>query len=331
MSRRRADPPAVRSARRGVWAAYVQVLSIRTYPWVVAGRLLDWLSVEISALAGVWLALQMGGSAGAVGVLLLVRGLVRAAGALLAGPIFDRADRRVVLAGTSVLRAGVLAVVGALASADALTLPGMYGLLAADALLAAFTLLGPEMLAAAYVGPERLITANALLDLASQVATLAGPAAGGALVSWRGAPQTFVVVAVLLLADAAVFLRLPPSPARGAAAGSEGLWRLAAGVAYLAGHRGLRALTVLTFLYNFAYGPLEVALPVLVRDVLGAGPQALGMLWSAFAAGWMAGGLLSGSVRWEERAWAGLAASPALWGALTAALPWAGPWPPRRR
>lgn len=277
----------------------------------------------MAALAGVWLVLQAGRSAGAVGALLLIRGGVRSVWALVAGPIFDRADRRVVLAGVTALRAGVLALLGGLAAGGALRLEGMYLLLAADALLTAFTLLGPEMLAAAYVGPERLSTANALLDLASQVATLVGPAAGGALVFWLGVPWTFGAVAVVLVFAAAIFVRLPPSPVRQMAEPAS-VRHLVAGMAYLAGHRGLRALTGLTFLYNFAYGPLEVALPVLVRDRLGSGPQALGLLWSAFAAGWMVGGLLTGMVRWQRGSWAVLAASPALWGALTAALPWAG-------
>ncbi|MDQ7819419.1 MAG: MFS transporter [Armatimonadota bacterium] len=297
---------------------------MRTYPVLVVGRLVDWLSVEVTALAGVWLVLQRGRSAEAVGVLLLVRGLVRAAGALVAGPILDRVDRRTVLVGTCALRAGILALLGTLASGDAVSLPGIYALLGADALLAAFTLLGPEMLAAAYVGPERLTTANALLDLASQMATLTGPAAGGLLASGLGAPRTLEVAGALLMAGAIIFLRLPPSPAHARAADSGGGRHLIAGIAYLAGHRGLRSLTALTFAYNFAYGPLEVALPVLVRDVLGSGPRALGALWSAFAAGWMAGGLLCGAIRWEGRSWAGLAASPLLWGILTVALPWAG-------
>ena len=54
----------------------------------------------------------------------------------------------------------------------------------------------------------------------------------------------------------------------------------------------LRALLALSIVYYFAYGPLEPALAVFVRDRLGSGAAGFGLLWTAFGIGAMAGLLL---------------------------------------
>ncbi|MGD6789990.1 hypothetical protein ACQCT3_08890 [Sutcliffiella horikoshii] len=42
-------------------------------------------------------------------------------------------------------------------------------------------------------------------------------------------------------------------------------------------------IAFVTFLFNFTYAPLEPMLPVFVDDLLDAGPETLGTMWSFFA------------------------------------------------
>ncbi|MEU8264284.1 MFS transporter [Micromonospora sp. NPDC048999] len=56
-------------------------------------------------------------------------------------------------------------------------------------------------------------------------------------------------------------------------------------------------LLAVTWLFNLAYGPVEVALPLFVSQVLHAGPSLLGLYWAAFGVGAVVGALTVGAVR----------------------------------
>lgn len=61
---------------------------------------------------------------------------------------------------------------------------------------------------------------------------------------------------------------------------------------------GLHATRIgLTWLFNFLYGPVEVALPLHVTRDLRAGSEVLGLYWTVFGAGAIAGSLAAGSLR----------------------------------
>ena len=53
----------------------------------------------------------------------------------------------------------------------------------------------------------------------------------------------------------------------------------------------------MTWLFNLAFGPVEVALPLFVTDDLNAGPGLLGGYWAAFGVGAVAGALALGAAR----------------------------------
>ncbi|WP_078629076.1 MFS transporter [Streptomyces sp. 142MFCol3.1] len=60
----------------------------------------------------------------------------------------------------------------------------------------------------------------------------------------------------------------------------------------VAGH-----LLVVVFFFNFLYMPIEVALPLYVRDTLHSGASGLGLLWTALGAGALAGAALVDRLR----------------------------------
>ena len=79
--------------------------------------------------------------------------------------------------------------------------------------------------------------------------------------------------------------------------------------------RTVRTVLGLTLVYFLAYGPLEPALPLYSRDVLGAGAGGYGLLWSAFGAGALVG-LATVPVVGRLRPGRALAANPLAWGAV---------------
>lgn len=59
----------------------------------------------------------------------------------------------------------------------------------------------------------------------------------------------------------------------------------------------LAGLLVLTWLFYFLYGPVEVALPLHVTKDLHAGASLLGLYWALFGVGAVAGSLAAGALR----------------------------------
>jgi hypothetical protein len=59
----------------------------------------------------------------------------------------------------------------------------------------------------------------------------------------------------------------------------------------------LLVLLVVASLFNLAYGPVEVALPLFVSNTLHAGADLLGLYWAVFGLGAVAGALGAGAMR----------------------------------
>jgi Transmembrane secretion effector len=135
------------------------------------------------------------------------------------------------------------------------------------------------------VDSDQLEHANALLSIGDQVSALVGPACGGLLVGLVGAPPVLLLDAASFLAMAALLWPLPDPPATAAPRPAAGT----SGIRAALGEPAVRVVLAVTLVYFLAYGPLEPALPVYSRDVLGAGAGGYGLLWSAFGAGALAG------------------------------------------
>jgi predicted MFS family arabinose efflux permease len=106
--------------------------------------------------------------------------------------------------------------------------------------------------------------------------------------------------------------------AMNAAAESGGPDR-ARGFAVIARSRPLAGLLVLTLIYYFLYGPVEVALPLYVTGPLRGGAGLLGVFWFVFGIGATVGSLTAGLVR-RLPLWPVLVVAVIGWGAALAPL-----------
>jgi MFS family permease len=82
-----------------------------------------------------------------------------------------------------------------------------------------------------------------------------------------------------------------------APAGPPGADAARQGLGVLRRHPELLGLLVLTWLFNLAYGPVEVALPLFVARVPSGGAGLLGAYWAVFGAGAVVGALGAGAAR----------------------------------
>jgi MFS family permease len=223
-----------------------------------------------------------------LGLVGLVQFVPLVAFALVIGQVADLFDRRVVVAACQV---------GKALAALALALGTVRGWLGRDAMLAVLFLSGTvrafeiptiHALLPGLVPTMLLPRAIAASASAQQTAVICGPSIGGLLYATFGAATVYATCAVVFVA-ASVLISLVRS--RADAPKSErkpiSLETLFAGFAYIRSRPILLGAISLD-LFAVLLGGVTALLPIYARDILQAGPWALGVLRSAPAVGALA-------------------------------------------
>lgn len=197
------------------------------------------------------------------------------------GAAADRYDRRVL----NIATAGVHAAVALGLAVLELPVEGALSLLALGAAGRAFA--GPSLQATlpALVEADEFPRAVALNSTMFQLGATAGPALGGLLYGWMGARGAFGAAAALIALGALVLGTLPSvRPSERPVPGESARARIAEGLRYVRGKPilwGALALDLVAVLL----GGATALLPIYARDVLGGGPELLGLLRAAPAVG----------------------------------------------
>jgi MFS family permease len=272
-----------------------------------------WFGGQLVSLSGTWmqdtalpwLILERTHSSVQVGLLLFCRYLPFTLFGLLAGAVADRVDNRRFL-----MFDQAVAMVVAAALACVALLDGPLALIYLLAVLggAAVVFESPNRQALAYqlVGRAELPNAVALNSSLQNAGRVVGPAIAGVVIAAAGVGVCFALNAASFLAvlaalalmrvDEMVPLDRPEHP--------EGSVRaIREGIAYAWRSPGVRLL-VLTVAVVAAVGfNFRVLVPVLTGKTLEAGPHTLGVLFTCFGLGALAGALVAASAerpRWSR-------------------------------
>ncbi|WP_347754146.1 MFS transporter [Agrococcus sp. ProA11] len=292
-------------------------------------------SVEVASETGLGLAvialqtlvvLDLGGGATEVGWLSSARFLPYVVLGLLVGAIVEGMRRRTVMIVSDLLRTLVL---GGLAAVWLAGGGAFWVLLLAVLLLGTASLVNDaasQAFVPRLVGRERLLAAHQRLDLGSNAAQSAGPAASGAIIAWLGAPVSLLLAAGAHLVSAIVLWNLPPddrAPRR-----AHGMGRaIGRGLRFVHRHPRLGPFarwTHVWFLCNGAAMTLLVPLVLLELDAGAAGlGLVLGVLGGATLLGTSLAGVVAGRLGMARTIILEHAVMPVSWGmvALAALLP----------
>lgn len=216
---------------------------------------------------------------------------------LVSGKLVARfGTRRTMLIGDAA-RAPLMASIPLLHLADGLNLPI---LLAVSFGLGAFTtpyvssqrLILPELLGPVRGTDEKLVgRANSLIDAATRIAALAGPAAGGVLIALLGPAEILWIDAGTYLVSFLIVLAFVRPPANAPATRLTDHPTKGSGVRHVLSDPPLRLFSVALILVTLAVPAIFLCLPVLVLHELGGDPRTLGLLTAANGAGLALGSL----------------------------------------
>jgi MFS family permease len=280
----------VSEADTGKAGAIAELLRNRGFTWLLGYRLLALLSYQIVAVTVGWHIYEITHDALALGLIGLAEVIPYFCFALFAGYAVDHLPRRKLgmaaclgLSATTLVLAGVAGGV----------LPAGFGRFQTITIYAAIAVNGVVRVFFAPVYMSLLARVLKRADyprgagvssVVMQSGLVLGPALGGLLVAWGGKTSAYLVAAVFAVAAAiAVFtLRVtePPLPSERAPVFKsigEGL-RFVFNTQVVLGAQALDMFSVL-------FGGAVALLPAFIKDVLHYGPEALGLLRAAPAAG----------------------------------------------
>ena len=272
-------------------------LQHRDFRLLVLGQSISFFGTNLYQIALPWIVLTLTASPVQVGVVVALQAGTQAVLILIGGAVVDRLSRRRVVLGSDALSAVGMLLLAFLAGTAQLRIEHLYvGAVVFGAISAFFTpalqALIPEL-----VPQDVLIPGNAVRGLLRNLAKLTGPLVGGLLVAEAGASWALAVNGVTYLASFAALVLTRPTAVHGQSRTSM-LADVGEGLRYTLSKTWLWLLIGAGMIFNIAWlGVTGVALPVLIRDVLGGGAQEFGLVVAGAAVGELAAGLLMTRVR----------------------------------
>ncbi|MBE3582694.1 MAG: MFS transporter [Limnochordaceae bacterium] len=314
---------------------------LRAYPmftrlWV--GQLVSRLGDALDSVAFIWVVLELTGSTLLMGTVMVVNMLPSIMLSPVAGVWVDRWRRRTVMIACDLARAVTTAAIAWLYVVHQLEVWHLFVVTAVNSSLEAFSQPARAAAMPLLVEEQDWVTANSLESVASSMASLFGLVLAAPIFAWLGIAwaigvdaATFLFAGLTAVVTAIPELQRAGSERVGQATSATGgrrgplitfLRELAVGVHLVWAHRVLAYLILLAGISNFALGPLNVLMPVYVKQELGLGVEQLTNVYIGFTVGMLVSGYLVGrwAKRWSEREllWLGLG----IVGAGYAALYW---------
>jgi MFS family permease len=268
-----------------------RALRSRNYRLFFAGQGTSLFGTWLTKFAVPWLAFQLTGSAFMLGLVAFASNAPTPLFSPIAGVFVDRWNRRQVVILTQVAAAAQSAALAVFAFLDALTVWHLMALGAVQGIINAFDMPARQSFLREMIDdPADLPNAIALNSAMVNIAKLAGPAVGAALVALLGPAWCFAVDAASYVAVVAslVAIKVQPLPSR-----ESGSVRaeLVSGWRYLRGHPVLRELVVQLAINSVLAGAYIQLLPAIAAEQMGTGPYTLGILMASGGLGALVGAL----------------------------------------
>lgn len=220
-------------------------------------------------------------------------------GVLMARRIGGLSGRTMLLV-DNLWRGTLLGLVAILAVTSSLNFTWCVVLLALSSVTRPLNGTGARAIVREITPEDQLFTANSLVGLAIQSASLIGPVTAGFVSTWFGPGLALGLDALSFLFFAGTLLLIPRSaamrPPQGTDQDTEPERAKSMGVLQSLRFRGIGTLFGLTAVFYLLYGPFVVGLPLITEERsfgLETG-SVLGILWSAFGVGAVVGGVVAG-------------------------------------
>jgi MFS family permease len=259
-----------------------------SFRWLVISLMTMTVATQLRGVVVAWQVYEITHDPLSLGLIGLAEALPFIAVALFAGHVADRLDRRRIIIGSLVLTfacaVSLLVLTLRHGHHPLQSAAPFYAVIFVSGISRSFLMPSRTALAAELVPRELYANASAWRTSSFQIAAVTGPAIGGLLYA-VGGPTAAYTVDVVLMLTALVVMRRVHSPASTRAPLTQSVARgLAEGIAFLRSQPILLGAMSLD-LFSVLFGGAVALLPIFASDILRVGPQGLGALRAAPAAG----------------------------------------------
>lgn len=269
-----------------------------SYALLLISQTISWFGDYVYTIALQWLVLEMGGGAAELSIAALCSIVPQIVFGPLVGPLVDRWKKKTILIATDMIRGTVLLLFYLLIATDVnaflLVYVACFLLSVAEVFFSpAFFVIIPSILPKEDIG-----RANAIQSSTHSTVTILGLGVAGSLIAWLGTESSILINAIsfFLCALTLLFVKTRQSESESApnenAARTPYLQELKEGFRYVWLQPMILFVCLFAVVLNIGSSPLNVLQPILVNDVLQAGPNALGMFGIAATLGGLTMGLL---------------------------------------
>ncbi len=306
----------MRAAARDRFGTTVRALRHRNFRLFFSGQLISLIGTWMQSVAQAWLVYRLTDS-------IVLLGAVGFAGQIpvflmstFGGMVADQYSRHRILLLTQTASMCLALVLGILTLSGRIEVWHIFVIASCMGIVNGFDIPTRQSFVFEMVGRADLQNAIALNSSMFNAARVVGPALAGILVAWVGEAWCFLIngTSYIAVLSSLLAMRLPPHVRP--VSSETPLRRILEGFRFAARTGPIRALFVLLALVSFVAMPYTVLMPVFARQILGGGPDTLGMLMGAAGLGALAGSItlasrrgVRGLGRWIAAAAAGFGVS----------------------
>ncbi len=276
------------------------------------GQFVSQLGNQAHTIAMMFWLKHATGSAGVMGLIMMLAMLPGVLLGPLGGTIADRYSRKGIIVFCDIFSGvAVISLAVFLFLSPQATNPGVVWLGTVAVILGILGAIFRPAVSASIpdlVPGEKVAAANSFHQSSFQVSALIGQGTGGVLFRILGAPLLFLIdgITYLVSAFSESFIRIPqiiPETTKGTREIVRTFLReTGEGFTYIWKRRGMRNLFLAATVLNFFMSPFAVLLPFYIEDHLHATPDWFGYFLAVIGAGSMMGYTLAGAIRATGRA-----------------------------
>lgn len=282
--------------------------------WKNRNFLLLWIAglcssfgLAIFMFSEAWYVVEVMGLEASLGLVFIASSVPRVLFMMIGGAVADRFSKNFIMFLSDILRAGVaIALVLWLVFGD-VTIWSFVTFALIFGVLDAFFWPASGGLLPSLVNKEQLTRANSVIQMTSQSSFIVGPMLAGAVIALGSYVLAFSVTAALLIVASIAVLLIRTSKKKAEVgdsdAGSSDLLKsIKEGIAYVKESAFLMALILFAVFINlFMVGPLQMGLPLFVKNVLGGNSLDFSYLEGTLAGGMLVGSILIGVLNVQKK------------------------------
>ena len=270
------------------------VLRHRDFRLLWFGQLISTTGQQMQTVTLAWHLFNLTDSTFQVGLIAFFGILPFLVLSFIGGAVADQIERKkVILVTQTMTMATTFALVAATLS-DIVSPGFIYGVAFITGATRAFDAPARQALIPNLVPRDELGSALTLNTMLRQMATIFGPGVGGLIIGFAGVSAAYAINGITFVAVIGALLAMGPVPSTFTRTQGGRLDQVLGGLRYARGEPIVLSLLCLDFLVT-GLGSTRALMPAFARDVLAVGPEGLGLLYAAPAAGAVVGALLLGA------------------------------------